>query len=544
MAMSDDERAVVEAGEKTDLFAGYSITTNSSGVYLKIDAPAEGQTSVSEIAIIEQLNKRDITEFNRNAIIQTIKTADGQPAKIAEKPVIVPPPEPEIQIVVTRDKMEASLEIILPPKCKPLHMETVFEKIKASGIVFGLNQDAIKKAYDSPSTSVVFATGQQAVHGTNAQIKYHVTIADKARPQELEDGSVDFKKMNLFTTVQQDDLLAEKILATPGVPGTDVLGHPVIAKPGKDLMLPVGKNVKVVDTNTIRAEIAGQLLIVNNKVNVLPIIEIKEDVDVSTGNIEFIGNVTVRGSVMPGFSVKADGNVEIFGSVSGGTVEGKNVVIKMGIQGMHRGYVKAKENVVAKFIENATVHAGVEILVSDVVMHSRITAGKKVQVEGRRGLIVGGNIMAGEEIRAKVIGTQMSTSTELEVGVNPTIREEYQHIRREIKKVEVNLEQTQKALSILRAMDQHTIPADKREMLLKLTKAQFHLVGQAETMRTRMKVIEGEFEEMRAGRIKVAETIYPGVKVVVGTLVKPIRDTLKFVSLYAEDGEIKVGNFK
>lgn len=542
--MSDDDRAVVDAGEKTDLFAGYSITTNSSGVYLKIDAPAEGQTSVSEIAIIEQLSKLDITEFNRNAIIQTIKTADGQPAKIAEKPVIVPPPEPEIQIVVTRDKMEASLQIILPPKSKPLNMETVLEKIKASGIVFGVNQEAIKKAYDSPGTSVVCATGQQAVHGTNAQIKYHVTIADKARPQELEDGSVDFKKMNLFTTVQQDDLLAEKILATPGIPGTDVLGHPVIAKPGKDIMLPLGKNVKVVDEHTIRAEIAGQLMIVNNKVNVFPVIEIKEDVDVSTGNIEFIGNVTVRGSVMPGFSVKADGNVEIFGSVSGGTVEGKNVVIKMGIQGMHRGYVKAKENVVAKFIENATVHAGMEILVSDVVMHSRITAGKKVQVEGRRGLIVGGNIMAGEEIRAKVVGTQMSTSTELEVGVNPTIREEYQHIRREIKKVEVNLEQTQKALSILRAMDQHTIPADKREMLLKLTKAQFHLVGQAETMRTRMKVIEGEFEEMRAGRIKVADAIYPGVKVVVGTLVKPIRDTLKFVSLHAEDGEIKIGNFK
>jgi uncharacterized protein (DUF342 family) len=52
------------------------------------------------------------------------------------------------------------------------------------------------------------------------------------------------------------------------------------------------------------------------------------------------------------------------------------------------------------------------------------------------------------------------------------------------------------------------------------------------------------FEEMRAGRIKVSDIIYPGVKVVVGTLVKPIRDTLKFVSLYAEDGEIKIGGFK
>lgn len=542
--MIGDEHVEVQAEEKIDQFAGYSITINDSGVYLIIPAREEGAAPINETAIFEQLNKRDVTGYNRNVIIAAIKEADGQPIKVAEKPIPIPPPEPEIQVNLTRDRMEASLQIVLPPKCRALELDAVLEKIKTCGIVFGIDHEAVKKAYDSPGSTVVCARGQQPIHGINAQIKYHVTIAGKSRPQEMEDGSVDFKNLNLFTTVQEGDVLAEKIPATPGKPGMDVLGITVIAKPGKDLVLPVGKNVKVVDTNTIVADIAGQFLIVNNKINVMPVIEIKEDVDVSTGNIEFIGNVTIRGSVQPGFSVKAEGNIEVFGSVSGGIVEGKNVIIKMGIQGMHRGYVKAKENVVAKFIENATVHAGVDIVVSDVVLHSRITAGKKVQVEGRRGLIAGGTVMAGEEIRAKAVGTQMSTSTELEVGVNPILREEYQHIRRESKKVEINLEQAQKALSILRSMDQHTMPPDKREMLLKLTKAQFHLVGQVETMRTRMAVIEGEFEEMRAGRIKVSDVIYPGVKVVVGTLVKPIRDTLKFVSLYAEDGEIKIGGFK
>jgi uncharacterized protein (DUF342 family) len=542
--MIGDGNVAVQTGEKIEKFTGYSITVNDSGVYISINALEEGAPPVNETAIIEQLNKQDVTGYNRSVIIAAIKEANGQLIKVAEKPIPTPQPEPEIQVSLTRDRMEASLQIVLPPKCSVLELDAVLEKIKTSGIVFGIDQEAIKKAYDSPGITVVCARGQQPVHGTNAEIKYHVTIAGKSRPQEMEDGSVDFKNLNLFTTVQEGDLLAEKIPATPGTPGMDVLGITVIAKPGKDMVLPVGKNVRVIDTNTIVADIAGQFLIVNNKINVMPIIEIKEDVDVSTGNIEFIGNVTIRGSVQPGFSVKAEGNVEIFGSVSGGIVEGKNVIIKMGIQGMHRGYVKAKENVVAKFIENATVHAGVDILVSDVVLHSRITAGKKVQVEGRRGLIAGGTIMAGEEIRAKVVGTQMSTSTELEVGVNPVLREEYQHIRRETKKVEVNLEQAQKALSILRSMDQHSMPPDKREMLLKLTKAQFHLVGQVETMRTRMAVIESEFEEMRAGRIKASDVIYPGVKVVVGTLVKPIRDILKFVSLYAEDGEIKVGGFK
>lgn len=542
--MIEDGQVVDKAGEKVDMFEGYSITINESGVYVTVHSSEEGTSSVRETAIFEQLNKREVTEFNRNDIIRIIREADGQPFKVAEKPVPVPPSEPEIQISITRDRMEASLEIVLPPRCRPFVIDEVFEKIKASGIVFGLNEEAIKKAYASPKTSVVCASGQPPIHGTNAEIKHHISATGNSRPEEMEDGSVDFKNLKLFTTVQKGDLIAEKIPSTPGVTGTDVLGHPVVAKPGKDLVLPLGKNVQAIDTYKIVAEIAGQLVVTNNKINVMPIIEIQEDVDLSTGNIEFIGNVTVRGSVQPGFSVKADGNVEIYGTISGGIVEGKNVVIKMGIQGMHRGYVKAKENVVAKFIENATVHAGNEIIVSDVVLHSRITAGKKILVEGRRGLIAGGTIMAGEEIRAKVIGTQMSTSTELEVGVNPALREEYQHIRREMKKVEVSLEQTQKALSILRSMDQHTIPPDKREMLLKLTKAQFHLVGQVETMRTRMTVIEGEFEEMRAGRIKASDTIYPGVKVVVGTLVKPIRDTLKFVSLYAEDGEIKVGTFR
>jgi uncharacterized protein (DUF342 family) len=542
--MTDDGRVVDKAREKEGKFEGYSITINESGVYVTVDSSEEGTSAVRETAIFEQLKKREVIEFNQNDIIRAIKEADGKPLKVAEKPVKVSLADPEIQISITRDKMEASLDIVLPTRCRPFEIDEVLEKIKNSGIIFGLNHDAIKKAYNSPGTGVVCATGQPPIHGTNAEIKHHINASGNSRPVEMEDGSVDFKTLNLFTTVNAGDLLAEKIPSTHGTPGTDVLGNPVVAKPGKDILLPVGKNVQVIDTYKIVAEIPGQYLLANNKINVMPIIEIKEDVDLSTGNIEFIGNVTIRGSVTPGFSVKADGNVEVFGSVSGGIVEGKNVVIKMGIQGMHRGYVKAKENVIAKFIENATVHAGNEIIVSDVVLHSRITAGKKVLVEGRRGLIAGGTVMAGEEIRAKVIGTQMSTSTELEVGVNPALREEYQHIRREIKKVEVSLEQTQKALSILRAMDQHSMPPDKREMLLKLTKAQFHLVGQVEMMRTRMTAIEGEFEEMRSGRIKASDVVYPGVKVVVGTLVKPVRDMLKFVSMYAEDGEIKVGTFK
>jgi len=142
------------------------------------------------------------------------------------------------------------------------------------------------------------------------------------------------------------------------------------------------------------------------------------------------------------------------------------------------------------------------------------------------------------------VGTHLAVATDLEVGVNPDIRAEYNELRKEIKKNEVALDQAQKALNVLRNVNQANLPPDRREMLLKLTKAQFNLAGQVETMRRRITEIELLFEEMRYGRIRVAEVVYPGVKIVIGQLVKPIRETLKYASFYAEDGEIKVGSFR
>ena len=527
-----------------DVSDRYSIVVNDNGVYLTIYPKDAGESSVTEETITEQLKTLKVTDYNLGIITQSIKEAAGQPIKIGETPVAAPIIEPDVRVLVARDRMEASLQINLPPGCRTLEWDELLEIIEKKGVVFGLDHEYIKKAYDCPGIQVVCAKGNHPVNGESAHIKYHVNIDSNGRPAEKEDGGVDFKNLNLFTIVEEGDLLAEKIPATPSISGTDVLGNVLNGKAGKDIPIPAGKNVQVVDGMTLIASIPGQVMIANNRINVIPVIEIKEDVDVSTGNIEFIGDVIVRGSVQPGFSIKAEGNVEIYGTISGGIVEGKNIIIKMGVQGMHRGYIKAKGNVVANFIENATVHADLDVMVSDVILNSRVSAGKKILVEGRRGLIAGGTVMAGEEIRAKVVGTHMATVTALEVGVNPVLREEYQQIRTEIKKVETNLEKTQKALSILKSMEQSTMSPDKREMLLKLTKAQFHLVGQGEMMRNRVTVILGEFEGMRDGRIRVADTIYPGVKVVIGTIVKPIGEILKFTSLHVEDGEIKIGSFK
>lgn len=517
----------------------FKIEVQNDGIFLTILPSEADSTPVNEADIIARLKALDLAEYDNISIRQAIKEASGAAVKIGP-----PKTEPEIKVVISRDRMEACLEIIMLPNSNEVTYEEVVDKINQGGVTFGLQENEIRRAIEKPGIQVVCAKGIVPINGKNASIKYHLDFENKGHPEQMKDGRVDFKNLNLFTTVSQGDLLAEKIPATPGTKGTDVLGHPVSSKPGKDIMLPLGKNVEADESLKIYASISGQLQLNNNKINVIPIIEVRGDVDLSTGNIDFVGNVVVKGSVQNGFTVKADGNVEIAGTVSGGTVEGKNVIIRMGIQGMHSGYIKAQEKVVAKFIENATVYAGSEVSVNDVILHSKVHAGKCVIVEGRRGLIAGGQVSAGEEIRAKIVGTHLAPSTVLEVGVNPMLREEYQQLRHDAKKVEYTLDQTQKALNILRAMDKNAISKEKRELLLKLTKAQFQLAGQLESMRKRNTEIELALEEMRYGRIRVSDVIFPGVKIVIGTVVKPIRENLNFVTLYAEEGEIKINPFK
>jgi uncharacterized protein (DUF342 family) len=519
----------------------FLICVDENGVFLTVHPPSPGKSPVIEPEVIEALRAKEISNYQFPLVLKTVKEATGLPVKILTPQA--QPKEPDIQVLVERDRMEAFVIISTASNSRLPTPDQVMAKLEASGVRYGVNPESVKRACQHPGPKITVATGLQPEDGQDARIVYKFSVDNKAKPTENEDGSVDFKNINLFTTASEGDILAEKLPPVPGKPGIDVLGNSIQPKPGRDLPLPIGKNV-MADGGKIIAGISGQVMLVNNKVQVAPVIVVNGDVDFSSGNIEFIGNVTVKGSVQPGFSVKAGGNIEIQGSVSGGILEGRDITIHMGIQGMLRGHVTAKQNVYAKFIENATVSADGDVYVSDVILHSHVSAKCKVIVEGRRGMIVGGQVTAGEEIRAKVAGTHLAIATELEVGVNPILREEYQELRKGIHKVEATLDQTQKSLQVMRSMDQDALSQQRRELLLKLTKAQFQLAGQAEAMRSRIIQIEADLDQMRLGRIRIADAVYPGVKIVVGTHVKSVREMLRFVSFYAEDGELKTGTYK
>ncbi len=519
----------------------FFIQAQENGVFLTVSPPAEGET-LELSRIFDVLAMQNINEFDRLAIEEAAKAKTGEPVKIAEPQQ--KKPDAIIGVTVSRDRMEAYLQIELPERANKPDIDVVKKQLEKSGVTEGLLEDAIVLAIRQPNLRVVCAKGRFPENGVDARIEYRVDLENRGKPVETADGGVDFKNLGLYINVEKGQVLAEKIVATPGVPGVDVCGNVVPSRPGKDILLHPGSNIQVVDGVKLVAATGGNLMQAGGKLTVAPVLQIKGDVDLSTGNIDFAGDVVIQGSVQEGFSVKAGGNVDIAGMVSGGNVQGLNVTIRLGILGLNKGEISAAGTVVAKFVENASVSADQDILISDVVLHSRLNAGKQIRVEGRRGQIVGGTAAAGDEIVAKSVGSSSATPTELQAGVNPKLREEYFSLRKELKIVETGLDQLQKGLFTLRSMDQNLLPPEKKELLLKLTRAHFTTLGQAETMRKRMCELETAYEDLKGGQIKVSDYIYPGVKISIGSLVKPIQEECRFMTFYAEAGEVKFRSFK
>ena len=520
----------------------FTIQVRDDGVFLVVTPPdAEGKP-IEVGQVLDALAERKLTDYDRAVVEDIVRQKSGVPAKIAEKSNSKI--KADISVVVSRDRMEAFLQIDLPEGAAKPDMDTVINKMHEVGVTYGILSESVSLALRQPGLRVLCARGTPAENGTDAKIQALLDLSNQGKPAELADGSVDFKNISMYTDVAKGQAVAEKIPATPGIPGSDVLGNPVPPRPGKDLMFQHGANLQVEENIKLVAMVGGNLVIQGNKMSVSPILQIKSDVDLATGNIDFSGDVAIQGSVQEGFSVKAGGNIDIAGIVSGGSVSGHNVNVRLGILGLNKGVIKATGNVIAKFIENATVEADQDILVNDVVLHSHLSAGGKIRVEGKRGQIVGGVAAAGDEIVAKSAGTASTIDTELQAGVNPKLREEYFRLRKEIKPMEESLDQLQKGLVKLRSIDQNLLSPEKKEMMLKLTRAQFSAMGQVETSRKRLCELEAACEELRGGQVRIADYVYPGVKIVIGSLVKPIQEITRYVTYYADGGDIKIRPFK
>ncbi|HEX7057961.1 MAG TPA: FapA family protein [Bacilli bacterium] len=457
------------------------------------------------------------------------------------------PIEHFINVVLSDDKINAYLHFNNPPENFQCTLAQLDDLLRKNRVTYGIQYDVLADMVKDPKkyiyTQVCVAIGDAPRNGKDGYVRYLFNNDGITRkPLVLEDGTVDYKEVASLNNVRKGQLIAEKAPPEEGTHGKAVTGELIYAKAGKEARFKLGKNVVTdAEQKGIYAAIDGLVTMTDrDKINVFPVYEVNGDVDYNIGNIDFVGNVVVRGNVLNGFKIKADGDIRVIGGVEGAELfAGGNIEITAGVLGRGKGYIKAGKNVKISFVQEGNIEAKEDVIVTQSIMHSLVRAGRNVICKGNKGLIVGGTIQAGEKVTARTIGNNMSTVTSIEVGVLPELRNELADLRGTVKELAENLDKTNKALALL---DQLALAGqlseDKKALRTRLSNTKRQQLDELQNCKDRMLEIEKSLEDTSKAIVEVGSTIYGGARVTIGRYTRYVKDATMRVTFKMVDGEI------
>lgn len=516
------------------------INVKENGVFVTINYNSQNvKNDVLKLVKLYQIKDVDFI-----AIENAIRTK-AEEVKISSNTDVVSKNE-SVDIEVSEDKMTASIRYSEPIfKGTLLTKNDIIVSLEANGIRFGIDENLIQDSLDNKEYGKWYkvAFGEPAQNGIDGYIEYFFETEKKTlKPKELEDGSVDYRNIDLFEVAVENKKLAVAHPEVKGIDGINVLGKAVPATKAKRApALPKGKGTKILDDGvTLVAETSGRVFYMDGRVSILPVLEIGGDVDNTTGNIDFIGTVIVKGGVLSGFSINAGANIEIEGSVEGASITAKGDILLMkGVQGGGKAKITAGGDINANFVENSELIASGNINANSI-LHSNVKCGGELTLIGKRGLLVGGKIVVGEKISARTIGSPMATVTELEVGVNPEVLDEYKQSVVDIEKAQSDLDKTEKIIDILSKQDIKNLSEEKKRVLMDSIRSKILLKSKINDTQAKIDLLLSQLNN-RNGRIEASDRIYTGVKVTINNAVMYIRDDLLFTCLFNRDGKVAIG---
>ncbi len=521
----------------------FRLDIRENGVYVHIYPEKDGGKKIVIQELAEYLEKCGIHEYNLPELNRAIEKATEEVDLFVTSKIISEVNE-TAKIRVTDDKMLAIIRFY-PPSMNGKFMteKDIYNELERINITHGISAKLIK-AYTMGQQfcrDIPIAKGTPVVQGKDAEIIYKFETSPTAKPKLLEDGSVDFHELNIFTSVKQGDLLAELIPATEGKPGMDVYGNEVQPVKIKKATLKYGRNIKLSEDKTkIYSDVDGDVKLEVDTVFVSNTYVVPADVDTSTGDIHYNGNVMVTGNVRSGFTIEASGDIEVNGVVEGAKlVSGGNIVLKRGVQGMGKGYLEAKYDIVTKFMESCVVKAGGTINAGSC-LHSDLNAGDKIIISGRKGFLIGGTVSAGKLIEASVFGNKMNTNTVLKVGVEPEIMERYKDLTMLIKEQQDELLQHKQILEGLKkkiAEGQKLLP--NQMVMAKQSGEIFKNLGELlEKETVEYMLLKKEIEENTGGKVIVNNTIFPGVSICISNRIFQVKDVRSRCQFRADGADV------
>lgn len=447
-----------------------------------------------------------------------------------------------VKVEMTSDEMSAVV-FITPPEDggKAIDVVDVKKALREAGVEYGIiNEEKIRTFCEEGKLipiDFLGAAGEPPGAGEDASIVY-VWQQESEAPKKSDKDKIDFHELNIVHSVSEGEVIARKMPPTRGTEGTAVTGKKTPGEWGSDISAKAGANVDTNQDGTeFIAKLSGSPKLTGGVLSVDPVYVVNGDVDFSTGNINFAGALDIKGNVSDTFIVKAEGNVTIGGNIQAAQViSGGDVIVKGGIITRFEGVVSARGKVVAKFIENSEVEADGDVIADRAIINSKIRSNGMVICTSNEGKIMGGDIMAFQEIRAKHLGTDKETRTYLRSGFKYDVYLELAEVEEKFESVLLETNATQKNITGAKN------PAP--EVLAELKKKLATLEAQKNELQRRVSNLKAKFQVNPYATVKGEEFIHPGCHVYVGAAKERIGKPMRFATLSAtKDGSIALSSY-
>lgn len=448
------------------------------------------------------------------------------PTLVQEKPLVR----------TTYDDMEGYILLAEPGEDEEYTISLLMQALSDKGINTGIYENRLSEMIENKiyGQEVLIAEGTQAVDGVDGYYDYKFNTKFDGRPKVLPDGSVDYWSVHSIEAVTAGQVIAVYHPAILGSDGITVKGKVLTAKKGREQLPIKGKGFERMEDNiTYKASIDGKIEMQNDRILVLPVHEISGNAELSSGNIDFHGDVVIHGGVEDGLNIKATGSITIDGIVEACVLEaGKDIILRSGMMGSNRGYVKTKGNITAKFFEFTKIECDGDIK-ADVLMECDVTCQGKVALSGSHGKIIGGDVRAIKGIEVSTLGNDAEKKTSVYVGAGLEVYSRMHVLEKKIETTKENLQKMEDGLKQFEVLEKErgvSYANDPRRMAILRVK-----IKDTATLandEAELKKLQLLAEYSRGACVSVLKDVYPGVVVNIDEMRFTLKNVGKSVEFY------------
>ncbi|MDP4180955.1 MAG: FapA family protein [Bacillota bacterium] len=421
-------------------------------------------------------------------------------------------------------------------------IKEIMKKLGEKGVVYGIKQDILLDKLPN-HTKVLIAEGIPPVNGEDSVIKMYELKEPK--PDIKDDGKVNHYELNLIDRVSAGDWLGERKDPTSGIPGKSVRGTLILAMPGKRYPLFYDKNsVKEQYENGVTTLIAlrsGAVNYIGDKISVSNHLEIPENVDFKTGNIDFDGFLTVKGSIEDNFTVSAEKDIEVLGVYGVGSIkeivsrEG-SVYIKGGVAGKNKAVIRSKRDIYTKFVSDAVIICEGRVHIGFYCLNSTIIA-KEVILDSPKGQIIGGNIQADIKVVATVIGASSEIRTHITInGFNRTaLKDNFESLSKKIEELKNEMIKAKQEMSIY-----PTSSLDSAQMIAyeKIKENYFDVKNQLKYFEDEKRTYANYLRTKGEGEVTILKKAFPNTVIEIKKNVREINQVILNTTFYYQNDDI------